>query len=112
MPSAMTVLLTAFTFVINVLQKKINQGLYPLHARVMCLFENLRKKNNHYGMDNLYTSAKFICCAYTRPKDVMCHRFFRKSGRGVPSSVLQEEVKNRKLQLKVRGMVRAEILKK
>ena len=85
----------------------IEKGHSPLHARVMWLFDQLQHKNHRCGMDNLYTSVNFFKAAYNHPNQVLCHGVARKSGRGVPSSVLQDEVQNKKEQLRVRGTLKA-----
>ena len=37
----------------------LQQGLSPLHARVMGLFDNLSTHYHRCGLDNLYNSARF-----------------------------------------------------
>ena len=86
------------------------QGLLPLLARTMALFDALRDAHHQVGMDNLYNSAKFCRAAFHHKNKVLCHGVTRRWGRGIPACVLQEEVKNRKEQLKVRGTVKAAIL--
>ena len=85
----------------------LEKGLSTLHSRVMWLFDQVKSKHHRCGMDNLYTSVKFFKEAYCHEKKVLCHGVARKSGRGVPTSVLQEEVMNRNAQLSVRGTVKA-----
>ena len=48
--------------------------------------------------------------AFNHKFKVLCHGVTRKGMRGIPSSVKQEEVKNRKEQIRVRGTVKAAIL--
>ena len=62
-------------------------------------------------MDNLYVSAKFARDCYNHSKSVLIHGVARKSGRGVPSLVLQEEVSDKNEIEKVRGTVKAAVLK-
>ena len=62
-------------------------------------------------MDNLYISAKFCRGCYYHSKKVLLAGVTRKSGRGIPACVLQEEVKNINQQKLVRGTVKAAILK-
>jgi hypothetical protein len=76
----------------------------------MALFDTLEDKYHHCGMDNLYNSAAFCKAGYTHPNKVLIHGVTRKGGRGIPPSVLQEEVKNRKAQISVRGTVKAAVL--
>jgi len=90
--------------------KYLNQGLSPLHSRVMALFDSVDDEYHQCAMDNLYNSAAFCRAAYHHDKKVLCHGVARKGGRGIPDSVLQAEVINRKDQLKVRGTVKAAVL--
>ena len=77
----------------------------------MFLFDTLKEKYHTCGMDNLYTSTRVCKDTYNHPNKVMCHGVARRSGRGIPSFVLQDEVTNLKDQLKVRGTVKAVELK-
>ena len=86
------------------------QGLSPLLARTMTLFDALRAAHHQVGMDNLYNSAGFCRAAFHHKNKVLCHVVTRRWSRGIPACVLQEEGKNRKDQLKVRGTVKAAIL--
>jgi len=61
-------------------------------------------------MDNLYNSTAFCKAAYNHNNKVLCHGVTRKGGRGIPEVVFQEEVKNLKKQLEVRGTDKAAIL--
>ena len=58
-------------------------------------------------MDNLYNSAAFCRYAYNHRNKVLVHGVTRKWGWGIPSCVLQEEIKNKKAQILVRGTVKA-----
>lgn len=62
-------------------------------------------------MDNLYLSAKFVKAAYNHERKVLIAGVTRKSGRGLPASVLQEEEKNKNKQEAVRGTVKVSVLK-
>ena len=90
--------------------KYINMKLSQLHYRVMSLFDALQDKNHVFGIDNLYKSAKFCRKAYTYEKKVMVSGVARKGMRGITAVVKQEEVKNRKKQIQVRGTVKAAVL--
>ena len=85
-------------------------GLSPLHARVMALFDSLKDDHHQCAMDNLYNSAAFCKAAVNHERKVLCHGVTRKGSRGIPTSVMQEEVKDRKKQLEVRGTVKAAVL--
>ena len=91
-------------------KKYIKQGLSPLHARVMWLFDKLEQQYSRVWIDNLYISAKFAKFAMNHPKRVLIAGVARKSGRGIPMSVLQEEVKNPNDAFKVRDTVKAAVL--
>ena len=73
----------------------------------MTLFDGLDEKYHECGHDNLYMSAKFCKDAYNHLNKVKLHSVTRKGGRGLPTTVLQEEVQNAKEQEKVRGTVLA-----
>jgi hypothetical protein len=87
-----------------------SKGISPLHARCLWLFDSLKDKHHRCWMDNLYLSAKFAKACYTHPKQVLIAGVTRKSGRGLPAHVLQEEEKNKKKQMTVRGTVKAAVL--
>jgi len=92
-------------------QKYLKQGLSPLHARVMALFDALPDKRHRVYFDNLYMSAKFARAAYNHPKQVFVAGVVRKGGRGLPPAIFQEEVKNPKEVQQVRGTVKVAVLK-
>ncbi len=91
-------------------KKYLDKGLSPLHAHCIFLINQLKDKHHVCGMDNLYTSARFFREAYASKNKVLCHGVARKSGRGLPKSVIQKEVKNKKLQEKERGTTKAAVL--
>jgi hypothetical protein len=62
-------------------------------------------------MDNLSMSVKFAKATFNHPHSVLVAGVARKGMRGVPSCVLQEEKSSKKDQMKVRGTVKAAILK-
>jgi len=88
-------------------KRYIDMGLSPLLARTMALFDALRDEHHCCGMDNLYNSAAFCRYAYNHKNRVLVHGVTRKWGRGIPDCVLQEEVKNQRAQIGVRGTVKA-----
>ena len=92
-------------------QKYMKQGLSPLHSRVMSLFDSLKDNYHHCAMDNLYNSAAFCKAGYNHDRRVLCHGVTRKGKRGLPDSVVQEQVKNQNDVHKVRGTVKAAVLK-
>jgi len=91
-------------------KKYLDKGLSPLHARCLFLMDQLKEKHHVCGMDNLYTSARFFREAYASKNKVLCHGVARRSGRGLPKSVIQDEVKNKVQQEKVRGTTKAAVL--
>ena len=62
-------------------------------------------------MDNVYNSVTFCKQAYNHPKKFICHGVTRKVIRGIAKEVFQNEAINRKEQIKVRGTVKAAVLK-
>jgi hypothetical protein len=74
------------------------------------MFDQLKDKYHVCGLDNLYNSTKFCREAFSGKNAVMVHGVTRKSGRGLPSCVLQEEIKNAKDAEKVRGRTKAAVL--
>jgi len=52
----------------------------------------------------------FFLEAYASKNKVLCHGVARRSGRGLPKSVIQDEVKNKVQQEKVRGTTKAAVL--
>jgi hypothetical protein len=92
-------------------KKYLDQKISPLHARVMYMFDSLKERYHQCGMDNLYISAKFLAAASAHDKCVLVSGVCCKGGRGLPKSVLQEEVKSRTEQIRVRGTVKAAVLK-
>ena len=91
-------------------KKLVQQGMSPLHARVVSLMATLKDKFHICGMDNLYNSALFCKRCYSHPMKVKVQGVARKGGRGIPPQVLQDEVKSLKGQREVRGTVRAAVL--
>ena len=53
-------------------------------------------------------SAKFCIDSYTHPKKIKLHGVTRKSGRVLPSTIMQQELENKAEQEKVRGAVIAD----
>lgn len=88
----------------------LDAGFSPLHARCLFLFDQLKEEHHVCGMDNLFSSVKFFREAYKGKNKVLCHGVTRKSGRGLPNCVIQEEVKNKKEQEKIRGTTKAAVL--
>jgi hypothetical protein len=74
------------------------------------MFLNLREMNHTCTMDNLFNSVKLARTAYSLPKPVLVHGVLRKSGRGCPPCVLQED-KTGKAADATRGKVKAAVLK-
>lgn len=76
----------------------------------MELFDSTKEDFHQCPMDNIYNSATFCKTAYNHPRKVMCHRVTRQRMRGIPPSVQQKEVMNRKEQKSVGGRVHAAVL--
>ena len=60
-------------------------------------------------MDNLYNNDKLCRTAYAENK--LLHGVARTHGRGVPEEIIQQEVKIKKKQDKVRGEVKVVVMK-
>ncbi len=88
----------------------LDAGFSPVHARCLFLFDQLKEEHHVCGMDNLFSFVKFFREAYKGKNKVLCHGVTRKSGRGLPNCVIQEEVKNKKEQEKIRGTTKAAVL--
>ena len=52
-------------------QTYLDKDLCPLHARVMELLDQVVRKNHTIGMENIYTSAKFVRFGWRHP-DRLC----------------------------------------
>jgi hypothetical protein len=91
-------------------KKYIDMGLSPLHSRVMAMFDQLKDAYHNCWFDNLYLSARFAHAAFIHPKKVRISGPTRKSGRGLPQGVIQEEVKTPSQLRAVRGTVKAAVL--
>jgi len=63
-------------------KKYLDKGLSPLYARCLFLLDQLKDEHHVCGVDNLYTSGRFFCEAFTGENKVLCHGVARKSGRG------------------------------
>lgn len=62
-------------------------------------------------MDNLYISARFVRFAWMSEQKVMISGVARKSGRGLPSCVYQEEVTKKEDIIRAKWTVKAAVLK-
>ena len=71
----------------------------------MALFDEVTNEYNECGVDNLYMYTKFCIDGYTHPKKIKLHGVTRKSGRGLPSTIMQQEMQNKAEQEKFRGTV-------
>jgi Transposase IS4 len=87
-----------------------SKGISPLHGRCLWLLDSLKEKFHRCWMDNLYLSAAFPKLCYNHSKAVLIAGVTRKTGRGLPNHVLQEEAKNKRAQMAVRGTVKAAVL--
>ena len=73
----------------------------------MSLVDELNDEYHECGVDNMYMPANFCRDAYTHPKKINLHGVTRKSGRGLPSTIMQQELQNKAEQEKIRGTVLA-----
>ena len=91
-------------------KKWIRLGFSPLHSRILGMFDQLEDKNHNCWFDNLYLSAKFAKASFSHKKQVRISGPTRKSGRGLPKCVLQEEKTSPSDIRAVRGTVKAAVL--
>ena len=82
-------------------------GLSPIRDQLMSIFDKVTYEYHECGVDNLYMSAKFCRYTYNHPKKIKLHGVTSKSGRGLPSTIIQKELQNKAYQEKVRGTVLA-----
>ena len=87
-----------------------SMGFSPLHARILQMFDQFETKFHNCWFDNLYLSAKFVRAAYVHEQKIQISGPTQKSGRGLPSCVLQEEKKTPNEIHAVRGTVKAAVL--
>jgi ribosomal protein L37AE/L43A len=90
-------------------KKWLDQGLSPLHARCMSLFDCFMDEYHQVRFDNLYMSAKFALAAFEHPKKVMVEGVTRSSQRGLPPQVVQADVQKNRI-AEVKGTVKAAVL--
>jgi hypothetical protein len=62
-----------------------------MHCHLLHMFGNLCESFHCCTMDNHFYSVKLAHATYLLPKPVLVHGILRKSGRGCPSCVMQEE---------------------
>ena len=67
------------------------KGYSPLHARILAMFDQLETEHHNCWFDNLYLSARFAKAAITHKNKIQISGPTRKSGRGLPKCVVQEE---------------------
>ena len=91
-------------------EKWTKKGYSPLHSCILGMFDQLENKFHNCWFDNLYLSARFAKAAWTHSNKVRISGPTRKSGRGLPKCVIQEEVKNAEALCAVRGTVKAAVL--
>ena len=91
-------------------KKWIDKGMCTMHAWLLRMFDNLKETGHRCKMDNLFNSVSLARAAYKLPSKVLVHGVIRKSGRGVPPVVLQEELGGKRADA-VRGTVKVAVLK-
>ncbi len=90
--------------------KLLAQVYCPMHCRLLHTFQNMRENYHCCTMDNHFNSVKLACAAYLLPKPVLVHGILRKSSRGCPPCVIQEEKLGKHADA-ARGTVKAAVLK-
>jgi len=91
-------------------KKYIENGLSPLHSRIMFMFDQLKSQNHSVYMDNLYMSATFARNSIKSMNKVKIHGVTRTDNRGIPRCILQTELQNSKLADEQRNTVKVAIL--
>ena len=90
----------------------IDKCLFPLHARVLSLFQQLPEGTSNYkcGMDNLFMSPKLAKFAlHESGKRVMIHGVCR-VGQEIPQRIIQDVKTKKEDLLQARGTVKASVL--
>ena len=91
-------------------KKWLSMGLSCTHARLMHMYSKLKDVGHENKMDNLFNSVNLARHTYSLPQKVKIHGVIRKSGRGVPACVFQEDVKGKEADAR-RGTVKVALLK-
>ena len=76
----------------------------------MALFDAVKDSYHHCTRDNLYNYDAFFRADLNHTRKILCQGVTRKGMCGIPPSVLQDEQKSRKYQIKVCGTVKAALL--
>ena len=84
-------------------------NLSATSERVIWLCKQIKSKWCHIYMDNLFNSVRLTRAGYI--EGVLIHGVVRSYGRGLPSYVIQKEVKSKRGQDSVRGTVKVAVLK-
>ena len=92
-------------------QKWLDAGFCAMHARLLHMFENLPDVGHQCKMDNLFVSVLLARAAYSLPSKVKIHGVIRKSGRGVPPAVLQEDLGTGRRADAARGTTKMAVLR-
>ena len=92
-------------------QTYLDNDLYPLHARVMALLDQVMSKNHTIGMENIYISAKFVSFGWQHLDRFMFHGFAREKGKGVPSCILKKKETSKISHAKARWTLKVANLK-
>ena len=74
-------------------------GLSPLYTSTMALFDTIYDDYHQYEMVNFFNSDAFCWAAYNHKLKVLCRGVTGKCGRGIPPSVIQEDLKSKKGEL-------------
>ena len=99
----------AFVFRHDIVPNVGTDDLSPLHKRCVWLMRQLQNDWSCIYMHNLYNSLKFVKVAYK--EKCLVHGVVRTHQRGLPHSVIQKEVKNRRQQDLLRNTVKCAVLK-
>ena len=85
-------------------KEMLAKGNCLMHCHLLHMYGNLQDSGHGCKMDNLFNSVKLAHSAYSLNKPVLIHGVLRKSGRGAPPCIMQEE-QTRKWAKAARGTV-------
>ena len=91
-------------------KEMLAKGNCPMHCCLLHMYGNLQDSGHGCKMDNLFNSVKLVCSTYSLDKPVLIHGVLRKSGRGAPPCIMQEEQTGKWVEA-ARGTVIAAVLK-
>ena len=77
----------------------------------MALFDTIYDDYHQYKMVNFFNSDAFCWAAYNHKLKVLCRGVTGKRGRGIPPSVIQEDLKSKKGKLESPRTTKVDVMK-